>query len=408
MKQKWYQGMAPNLKLFVVISLLLGLASGLGDGVLSNYFNESYHVTAEQRGFIEFPRELPGALLVLITALGALLGNYRLAVVAQILAATGMMLLGLLHPSFGVMCIFLSLNALGTHLYMPLQDTITLDQVGSQNSGTWLGRFTGMRTGMSMLAGLFIFFGFRYWGLNYNTPVEVFLLAALCYVAAALLFVRMLANGADTGLATPKVRLVFRKRYLKYYILCILNGVHKQIYMVFGAWVLIELFQQKTDVMAILGVIGSAIGVAFVPALGKLVDKLGVKKMMYIESIGFFVIYIGYAIAKDVFSYGTALLLCVLFYLINRMTMQFGVVRTVYIRNIAVQSSDIMPTLSMGISLDHVFTIIAASACGYLWDTLGHQWVFLLAAAFSVFNVIIAIAIKKQDAFPPAEESSGA
>lgn len=397
---KWYRGMSTNLKLFIVVSLLLGLASGLGDGVLSNYFNEAYHVTAEQRGFIEFPRELPGALLVLIAGLGALLGNYRLAIVAQLLAATGMVLLGLLHPAFGVMCVFLSINSLGTHLYMPLQETITLDQIGPKNPGTWLGRFTGMRTATAMLAGLFIFFGFRYWGLNYETPVEVFLVSALCHVAAAVLLFAMLRGGADPNLTAPRIHLVFRRRYLKYYLLCILNGVHKQIYMVFGAWVLIELFQQKTDVMAILGVIGSAIGVAFVPALGKLVDRLGVKKMMYIESIAFFVIYIGYAVAKDLFSHNTALLLCVLFYLINRMTMQFGVVRTVYIRNIAVQPSDIMPTLSMGISLDHVFTILAATVCGYLWDSLGYQWVFVLAAAVSVFNVIVAVAIKKQDAFP--------
>lgn len=400
--EKWYQNMPKNLQYFVIISLLLGLASGLGDGVLSNYFNEAYNVTAEQRGFIEFPRELPGALLVLIAALGALLGNFRLAIVAQLTAALGMMLLGFLKPPFAIMCVFISINSLGTHLYMPLQETIALDQVGSttKNVGTWLGRFTGMRTATSMLAGLIIFVGFRYWSLNYNTPVEVFVLAAMCHIAAAILFALMLKNGADPKLHAPRVRLVFRKRYGLYYILSMLNGAHKQIYMVFGAWVLIELFGQKTDIMAILGVVGSAIGIGFVPMLGKFVDKLGVKRMMYIESAAFLVIYIGYAVAKDLFPYNTALLLCVLFYLVNRMTMQFSVVRTVYIRNIAVEPGDIMPTLSMGISLDHVFTILAASVCGYLWDSIGYQWVFALAAALSIFNVIIAFAIRREDAFP--------
>ena len=403
-KKKWYHAMPKSLKLFILVTLLVGLASGLGDGVLSNYFSESYHVTAEQRGFIEFPRELPGAFLVIITTIGAFLGYYKLAIIAQLLATTGMLLLGFLHPSFAIMCTFLCINSLGTHLYMPLQDTLALDHVGDKNAGTWLGRFTGMRTATAMLGGLVIFFGFRFWGLNYNTPVEVFLITAVCHALAALLLIFMYKDNAKEGSPPkerrPKFRLVFRKRYSLYYILSILNGAHKQIYMVFGAWVLIELFQLKTDIMAILGVVGSAIGVVFVPALGKWVDKLGIKKMMFIETPAFFIIYIGYAIAKDVFSYSVAMWLCILFYLVNCMTRHFGVVRTVYLRNIAVKPEDIMPTLSMGISLDHIFTIITASLCGFLWDNIGYQWVFIIAAGISIVNLIIAFIIKKEDAFP--------
>ncbi len=41
--------------------------------------------------------------------------------------------------------------------------------------------------------------------------------------------------------------------------------------------------------------------------------------------------------------------------------------RTVYLRTIAVHSSDITPTLSFGISLDHVVSIICAVLGGMVW-----------------------------------------
>jgi predicted MFS family arabinose efflux permease len=76
--------------------------------------------------------------------------------------------------------------------------------------------------------------------------------------------------------------------------------------------------------------------------------------------------------------------------MLDFMTIQFGLVRSVYMRKIAVADEDITPTLSLGLSLDHILSILSAVLCGWLWRELGPQYVFVFAALLAVANMIVA------------------
>jgi hypothetical protein len=76
------------------------------------------------------------------------------------------------------------------------------------------------------------------------------------------------------------------------------------------------------------------------------------------------------------------------------MTMQFGMVRAVYMRSIAVSPDEVTPTLSAGMALDHVLSILSAILCGWLWEQLGPQYVFVFAAMLSAGNMFIAQRIR--------------
>ena len=56
------------VRLFVAVLALTALANGLGNNILSNYFNEVFHIDSVQRGFIEIPRESPGILCMVLVA----------------------------------------------------------------------------------------------------------------------------------------------------------------------------------------------------------------------------------------------------------------------------------------------------------------------------------------------------
>ncbi|MCL2285103.1 MAG: MFS transporter, partial [Firmicutes bacterium] len=115
----------------LVATVLTSLAGGLSEGVYSNFYYEVYSVTARQRGFIEFPRELPGLIAVIVISMMSFLGEIRLAIVAQILSIVGLILLGVFTPPFSIMLVFLFINSMGMHLYMPLKDSIGLNIIGS-------------------------------------------------------------------------------------------------------------------------------------------------------------------------------------------------------------------------------------------------------------------------------------
>jgi hypothetical protein len=77
--------------------------------------------------------------------------------------------------------------------------------------------------------------------------------------------------------------------------------------------------------------------------------------------------------------------------------MQIGVVKSVYLRSIAVNKEEITNVLSTGISLDHVVSILAAQLAGFIWTIWGPQWVFFLAAFFSLGNLFVAWRVQIND-----------
>ena len=54
---------------FLAIMVVFGIANGLFMGTLNNYLHEVLSIGKVERGWIEFPRELPGLLLIVLLSL---------------------------------------------------------------------------------------------------------------------------------------------------------------------------------------------------------------------------------------------------------------------------------------------------------------------------------------------------
>ncbi len=290
-----------DIILFFFITGLTGLAMGLSDNIFSNYFKDVYNVDAMARGLIEFPRELPGLLCLVVISAGSCFGDVRMAIFAQAAMLVGITVLGLVTPSFSVMLIFLFINSLGMHTYLPLNDSIGISLVKDGRVGARLGQFNSIRTATTMVAGLMVFFGFKSGFFTFNSSITLpFLISAALLAVILVLYLMLQKHIGPKPVKHGKVKLVFRKRYRYYYILAVLNGAHKQIMVVFGPWVLIELLGRKADTLAILGVVGAAIGIVFMPLLGRWVDKFGPGRLMTIEGAAFISVYVAYGLLSKV------------------------------------------------------------------------------------------------------------
>lgn len=383
--------------IFFVIMALAGIGWGLSDSVFANYFKDAYQVDAYQRGIIEIPRESPGVICLFILSALTFLGDIKLSIIAYILSAASLIVLGLFTPTFGVMLIFLFINSLGMHMFMPLGDSLGLNLAGKRGSiGTMMGRFNGIRTAFSMIAGILVFVGFKSGFFSFTTPVKlIFLIASLVFIVILVLLFAL--RRADSQLdKSKKVKFVVRKEYRTFYLLAVLFGARKQIMYVYGPWVLIELLNFGADTMALLGIAGAAVGIFFIPAVGRWIDKYGTSRIMTIEAGCFFIIYIAYGILSAglnngfFLAAGVTVIIAFALNMLDRMTMQFGLVRAVYMRKIAISDEDVTPTLSLGLSLDHTLSILSAVLCGWLWRELGPQFVFVFAALLSIANMVVA------------------
>ena len=402
MKNK-IERMHPEILMFIILISAVALGNGLSDAVYSNYFKEVYHVTAFMRGFIEFPRELPGLLCAVVIGLIGFLGDIRMALIAQILAAVGVTLLGLFTPAFGIMLIFLFINSMGMHLFMPLSDSIGMSLSEPEQIGKRMGQFSSIRAVFSLIAALMVFFGFRMGVFSFETRIKwVFLLSAVAFVIAIIMAFLMICRVKPKKVAPRRMKLVLRKQYKYYYLLTILKGVQKQIAYVYGTWVIVDLLLKKADTTALLTIIVTFISIFFLSQLGRWMDRFGIKKMMYLDALTFIIIYIIYGfvvwgVVEGVLpDHGWSVWFIYLLFISDRLSMQIGMVNSIYLKSIAIDPEEVTSTLSTGISLDHFVSITAALAGGVVWATWGSQWVFFLAAAFSLGNLYVAIKVQPE------------
>lgn len=389
------------VRLFVAVLALTALANGLGSNIFSNYFNEVFHIDSVQRGFIEIPRESPGILcMVLVAALG-FLGNLWMSVVAQVLVLAGLVVMGWMSPDYGTMLVFLFVNSLGMHFFMPLNDAISMDLAERGRVGETLGKFKGVNTLFAMAAAVLVFFGFRARLFSFgDRTILPFALAAGLTAGAVVLLVCM-ARLMPQGGAVKNHKLLFRTQYMPYYMVTLAYGCQKRIKIVFAPWVIINLLGQGADTVALLTIAVHLAGVWAAPVIGRLLDRLGVRAMLWVEAAYIALSFSAMGLLAGMLageSFGLrdpitwlvfgAYVLCILFE-------QFNMVHAYMMRSIALDPSEVTRTLSVGLSVDHVMAIIASPVMGLIWNAWGVQYVFYLAAVSAVFQVAAAAMTRK-------------
>ncbi len=400
---KYIKGMSKPLLLYFLILAFSGIGLGLSDGVFANFFKDAYNITAFQRGLIEFPRELPGLLCAVVISSLSFLGDIKTAIIAQSLSVIGLAVLGLTTPSFTVMLIFLFINSLGMHMYMPLNDSIGMNIAEKDKVGIRMGQYNGFKTIFSLLTGGVVFLGFKTGFFSFKPPIKaIFMIGVGAFIVCLVLFVKLNGQIKDSYPTSGKTKIFMKKKYLFYYILATLHGAQKQIMYVYAPWVIIELLGKQADTMALLGIVGSIIGIFFMPLVGRWIDRFGVKRLMFADALSFIFVYLAYGVLSSLFVESAAipaLLVGITYglFVADRLSMQFGMVKVVYLKKIADCVEDITPTLSVGISLDHIVSITCAYIGGIVWTTFGPQYVFFGAAGLSLINLVVAILVKDDE-----------
>ncbi len=399
--------MERNKKIFAFLVILVGATSTV-DTFLANYFYEVYNTDSVMRGFLEFPRELPGVVQLFLVGALAFLGNTKKAMISQLLLGVGFLALGVVTPPFAVMCVFLFLYSLGGHLYMPLHDAISVELAEEGQSGKFLGEMNSLKVAATLVMTVFVYFGFRYGFLNFNSPILIFIIFGVIGLIGFVGFyylskqkeIKALDEKYTEKNVGKKFNIVFRKEYNFYYLLATLNGVQKQIMLVFGPWVLIDLLNTGADTIILLNIIASAFSIYALKYIGVMADKLGIRKMMFADAFTFVFVYAFYGVLCGALISGTiesqtlGVILAGGMLVLDRISMNFGMVRTLYLKNIAVDGDNIVDTISLGIGMDHIVAISCALLSGYIWKYIGPQYVFYLTALLSLVNVYIAKYVK--------------
>ena len=377
--------------LFLIASALLGVTFAVESTSFANRLAEDLGFTTTQRASLEIPRELPGLLVVFITAALAFLGDVRTSAVGNIIGGFGLLAFVLVPAGYWPVVVTMMIYSMGQHIYLPLQGAISMTFAKEGSLGRRLGEIQSVNTAALLLTAIVLYilyavFDIRFW--------VTFTIGAVAMVLAGVVFLFM-----SPGPRKEKhQRFVFRKKYMLFYAIAFFFGARRQITFTFVAWLIITVYNQPATTMTIFFFITSAISVFFRPLLGRFIDKFGERFVLMFEAVLLFVSCFGFAFAKTLFSPSVALVIVGFCYIIdNQFSAGAGMARTTYVKKLSEDQNEVSGTLSLSISLDHVITMSLPITIVALWERnpdTGYIYVFMVGAVISAICLALASKIR--------------
>ena len=372
----------------LLATLAFGAASGIFMSTVNNYLSDVHGFGAEARGWLEFPRELPGFLLIFIA--GALLIRLResqMGALAMLLTAAGALGLGFLADTQPLLVVWIIVWSLGDHILFAVDGPLGLKLARKGGEGRRLGQLGGARNMGTIIGVGLIFLLARGLGDRFGL---FYLIAAICALISGFLYLSLRIGKGDP----PSRRMVIRREYGLFYAISALFGIRKQIFLVFGSWVLVSLHGVSVSTIAMLYFIAASLGVIVRPLLGDVIDWLGERTVLAVDELFLLAICLVYAFASDLLPKPWDLYVLCGAYVFDILLFALRVARTTYLKKIALDPSEITPTISLGISIDHAVAMTLPILSGYIWEAYGFRWVFLLAGAIALAGFFVCLRIR--------------
>lgn len=380
-----------SYKAFITALVTFGLSYGLYKAVIDNYLAEIVHMTQFDRGVSEFFRELPGFLLIFVLAVLYEFSAEKIFKAGALVMLAGMIMQVLVPAQRVPVTMAIFVYSLGEHMQFGMRSTLALQYSQDGKGGSALGiqnaayQF-GTLAGYILVAIVFYFLS----GMRY--------IYRLTFTASTLIIILGFAISLKlTGDSRPDKnvsRFYFRRKYTKFYMLEIFYGARKQIFFTFGPYLLVLFYGAGAMAISILFAISAIAGFICSPIVGRIIDKLGYKIVMVADTLILVIVCFFYGFAHHMFSMNTAFLVCCVNYILDSVISLASMASNVYVQDISDNQEEIKATISTGVSVNHLITILIALFGGWIWQVLGIETLFIMSAIFGLLNSAYAASIK--------------
>jgi MFS family permease len=386
----------PDAKIggFLAALLLSGIAGGLYKGIQDNFLAEMVRIDAFERGIVEFFRELPGLLVVVFLAWMHNFTENRIFKIGAALMAAGLAGLFCAGAVKALVVFLMVVYSSGEHIIMPIRSSISLDLARRDQGGASLGITSALGHGGN-IAGFLIVTGAFFLFSRLNLP-RLTQFRAVYAAAAALMtgafFVALAMK--DSGLKVKRRRFYFARKFFKFYMLEVFYGARKQIFITFAPYVLILNYKASTSVISLLLAISALCGFVASPLIGRLIDRAGYKIVMVCDTLILIVVCFFYGFSHRLFPAGVAFYVVCANYVLDAIISVASMASNVYVQDIAASQEELTATISTGISVNHVISILIALLGGLIWKLVGIELLFSFSAFLGLLNTLYAATIK--------------
>lgn len=379
-------------KVFFASLLVTGLGYGLYKGMIDNYLAEIVTMGEMDRGIAEFFREIPGLLLVFILAILYHYSAETIYKIGAVFMLCGLGFLTVVSPTKILVILAMFIYSLGEHIQLGMKNTLSLEYAKPGKGGAALGHQNaiyqiGTLAGYAVIIVVFSFIMERQKALY-----KPFFAVAAGFIALGMLLAFKITGNSETD--KSKNRFYFRKKYKKYYMLEVFYGARKQVFFTFGPYVLILFYGANAKVISLLFAISAICCYFLAPIVGKIIDKLGYKVVMIADTLILVIVCFFYGFAHHIFPREVAFVICCVNYILDSIISLASMASNVYVQDISDTPEEVRATISTGVSVNHLITILIALFGGWIWQTLGVETLFVLSAILGLCNSAYAATIK--------------
>lgn len=370
-----------QLVLLVISVFFVNFGEGLFLGASTNYFVDTLHLSGAHVLWLQGIREIPGLTLIAITAATMRWPLAHRAAVSVLLMGVGYGLYAAVNSYMALVAMAL-IASVGFHSWAPLQASLGMSLASKAHSGRVMGLLAAARSlaiiigmgGLALVSRLLTGLSLRFY----------FVLGGALIIVAAYLLSRLPKTlGASTS-SVP--RMLVKRRYWLYYVLILFEGVRTQVFGAFGILVLVQEFGLEVWHISLILLTSGAVNLIAAPYIGKLLDRLGERKTLTGGYVLLALGFVGYA------TLGNPWLIAGTLILIN-MCFLCSMGLSTYVNRIA-PPGELMPTLSAGVSFNHITSVSMSFLAGSLLGIAGYQAVAWGAAAIIMLSVPFALAIR--------------
>ncbi|WP_346858231.1 MFS transporter [uncultured Draconibacterium sp.] len=338
--------------------------------LLNNFAVEEATLSGFQIGVVQSLREVPGFLVFLVVFVLLLIREHKLAAISVLVMGLGIALVGF-FPSFPGLIFTTVLMSIGFHYFETTNKSLTLQHFNTTQAPIVFAKLRSFGALTNIIVGALV------WAVSDYLPYKYsFLFIGLCVVAAGIF--ALTQNPIKKEPVAQHKKIILRKKYWLFYVLNLLGGARRQIFVVFAVFLLVERYHFTVKEIAILFVINNILAYFFNPLIAKWINKYGERKVLSLEYIGLFFIFLGYAYFQN--RYYIAGL-----YLLDHLFFNFSIGISTYLQKIA-DPRDIAPSASAGFAINHIMAVVVPVMGGLLW-MVDFRIPFVIGAGLSVVSL---------------------
>ncbi|MBC7234758.1 MAG: MFS transporter [Chloroflexi bacterium] len=361
-------------------TFFVNFGQGLFRGASTNFFIDTLGLDGGQVLWLAGLREVPGLALMFIAALIMHLPLTHRTAMSALLMGIGYGLYALVGSFAGLVAVAF-IASLGFHNWMPLQNSLAMSLAPKERSGRVMGAIASVRAlagivgvgAVALISKLFI-----------DMSLRLYYVIGGLLVALAALFVLRIPSTVGTKVAEP--RMLLDRRYWLYYVLTFFEGSRTQVFASFGTLVLVEYYGLTVWQISLLLLVSGIVNFALAPALGYALDRYGERWTLSVSYVLLALSFIGFA------TFHNAWLLSALLISINLLvTLSVGL--STYVNRIAPEE-ELTPTLSAGVSINHITSVAMSLLAGTLLRLVGYEALSWGAAAIILVSVPFALALR--------------